>query len=337
MEEEANAKSTEAFDMVRRSDEDLSKRHALRMYYGSILELALYVMVWGIAASPYIIDERISFALKISMLTSPQMLLLTGLVVLATFSFILNGATPLVNALVNKQLRFPLPFLTPSPADISVDVPSVPPLRPNSIEANFALYITRSQDAARVAQRRPNALLFVGTIVAVSGLLFFVLTLPGSRLGILIPENTNVTAQDFWSAGLQLLPRLLMLIFIQVLAGFFLRQYRSSMEDFRYYESVLRHREAQYLSYTLRKHLNDKKALLKFSDDILKDQQFGLLARGQTTASLEAQRAEANEFGSLYERFANLFARQEKQQRQKAPTNKIGSRKSKERSPTSES
>jgi len=72
---------------------------------------------------------------------------------------------------------------------------------------------------------------------------------------------------------------------------------------------VLRHREAQYLSYTLRKNLDDKKALLKFADELLKEQEFGHLSRGQTTAMIEAQKAELNEFSSLYEKLAALVTR----------------------------
>jgi hypothetical protein len=181
------------------------------------------------------------------------------------------------------------------------------------VERDFGSYIARSQEATRIAQRRPNALLFVGTTIAAAGLIFFVLTLPGSRYGFLDATTSPVTdlKADFWSSTIQLLPRLLMLVFIQVLAGFFLKQYRSSMEDFRYYESVLRHREAQYLSYTLRKKMNDKKALLHFADDLLRDREFGQLSQGQTTAAIEAQKAEANEFSSLYERLAAILSRAE--------------------------
>jgi hypothetical protein len=89
------------------------------------------------------------------------------------------------------------------------------------------------------------------------------------------------------------------------------------MEDFRYYESVLRHREAQYLSYTLRKKLDDKKALLKFADELLKDLEFGRIGKGQSTTVLEAQRTELNEFGTLYEKFASLFAHAEKSEKTK--------------------
>jgi hypothetical protein len=116
-----------------------------------------------------------------------------------------------------------------------------------------------------------------------------VLTSTGSRYGFVetAPQAMPDLKGDFWVSSIQLLPRLLMLIFIQILAGFFLRQYRSSIKDFRYYKSVLRDRERQYISYTLRKSLDDKTALLKFADEALKAQEFGRLVRGQTTEVLE--------------------------------------------------
>jgi hypothetical protein len=124
-----------------------------------------------------------------------------------------------------------------------------------------------------------------------------------------------------------------MLLFIQVLAGFFLRQYRSSMEEFRYYEAVLRHREAQHLSYAIRDKMADKKALMYFANDLLKERDFGTLTRGKTTTMLEAQRAESNEFLSLYERLAAFVARKEKGERkaQKGP-NDAGKKKGKKTS-----
>jgi hypothetical protein len=115
-----------------------------------------------------------------------------------------------------------------------------------------------------------------------------------------------------------------MLIFIQVLAGFFLRQYRTSMEDFRYYESILRQREAQLLSYILRKQTGDKKSILALANEIMKDHEIGILSRVQTTASLEAQRLANNEISTFYEKFADLmsFAKGRSLSSNKAATHK---------------
>jgi hypothetical protein len=150
-----------------------------------------------------------------------------------------------------------------------------------------------------------------GTLVALSGLVFFILMLPGDRFGLLYvkPNTTGDLNIEFLMVSIQLIPRVLMLIFIPAPAGFVIRQYRSSMEDFRYYECVLRHRKTQYLSYKLCKGIADKRALLKFADELLKDSEFGRLSHGQTTTMLEVQKAELNEFSSLYEKLATLATR----------------------------
>jgi hypothetical protein len=295
----------------------------------SILELMMYLLV---AAGFGYRELKISLYSHLDplvLLTSPGTMISLGIAFIAAFSLILNGSTPIVSMVVRNRgeleqgLLFSHRFrqvLTPEvsetdhrksvsgpPADAEQAEPT------EAIEKNFSNYIARSQEATRIAQKRPNALLFVGTIIAAAGLIFFVMTLPGSRYGFLdaTPAGADLKT-DFWASMVQLVPRLLMLIFIQVLAGFFLRQYRSSMEDFRYYESVLRHREAQYLSYTLRKKMDDKKALLKFAEELLTPQEIGVLAKGRTTTVLEAQRNELNEFSTLYEKFASLFSKAEK-------------------------
>jgi len=261
----------------------------------------------------------------ISILTNSSVLFFGSLSTLATFFVLLTGYAPLVAFLSSGELLKVLgkaaataPF--PIPIDLAAVlgkfvgasderiVPRTASTQADDAELNFLTYLSRSQEAARTAQRRPNALLFFGTFVALVGLVFFVVTLPGSKYGLLLPGEAAPTSQDVWATTLQLAPRLLMLIFIQVLAGFFLRQYRTSMEDFRYYESVLRQREAQLLSYILRKQTGDKKAILSFAKEIMEPDQIGILGRGQTTAALEAERLAKNEFMTLYEKMAELVS-----------------------------
>jgi hypothetical protein len=268
-------------------------------------------------------------------LTHSSSIIALVLLFFVTFFTVLAGETPLVvayDALRTNQSSvkgISIESLTAG-GNIALSLPDARPptqLPVTEIDALFLKYLERSDAAVDGAKRRPNALLFVGTVIAFVGLVFFILTLPGSRYGFLdaipaLPGGSPVTVNppqnvdlksDFWSNAIQLLPRLLMLAFIQVLAGFFLRQYRSSMEDFRYYEGVLRYRESQYISYRIRKDLNDKTPVQKFADDLLKDRQFGTMTRSTTTATLEAQRVEANEFLSFFERVAAFMNRTEKQ------------------------
>jgi hypothetical protein len=160
---------------------------------------------------------------------------------------------------------------------------------PEPTEAAILKQLQRSIQAVQIVQRRPNVLLFVGSAVAGAGLAFFFATLP----------ELSKTDMDLWRRFMEMVPRILMLIFIQVLAGFFLRQYRAAMEEFRYYESILRVREAYHVSYLLRKAAADSKALAKLADKLLEYQEIGRLAKGQTNTVLEASKLSTNEYETI--------------------------------------
>lgn len=186
---------------------------------------------------------------------------------------------------------------------------------------NFRKYVERSKDTLKSAQRRPNTLMLIGAVVAVSGLIFFVATLPEfSKVSAL---ELKISELEAGSAGsertlesqinvveeiIKLLPRLLMLIFIQLLAGFFLRQYRTSMEEVRYYEAILRSREDQMLVYCMVKDLGEEKKKIiidslsgKDGRDIMKLQQ------GESTITIETYRADENEFKGPIEKLIDVF------------------------------
>ena len=93
-----------------------------------------------------------------------------------------------------------------------------------------------------------------------------------------------------------------MLLFIQVLAGFLLRQYRAGVEDFRYYEAILRRRETEALAYEIYTSHPDDPQLKKYVEELLSKQEYGLLAKGQTTMVLEASKATENELQTTVEK-----------------------------------
>ncbi|WP_156117969.1 hypothetical protein [Paracoccus sp. PAMC 22219] len=185
---------------------------------------------------------------------------------------------------------------------------------------NFRRYVERSKETLKSAQRRPNTLMLIGAAVALSGLAFFMATLPinnyidGSRLielhskGLISDAELNIQ-RDYLGELISLIPRLLMVIFIQLLAGFFLRQYRTSMEELRYYESVLRSRENQMLIYCMVKDLDidQKKVVIdslngKDGKDMMKLQQ------GESTITVETYRLEENEFKGPIDKLIDAFA-----------------------------
>lgn len=164
-------------------------------------------------------------------------------------------------------------------------------------DAHLRKSLERSAEATNNARSRPTALLFAGSVVSVLGILIFILTLPPTYLPI----------EDWPKRAIEVAPRLFLFLFIQVLAGFFLRQYRISLEDYRYYESILRHREDQLSSLLIRREQSDSEAISEFAKIILENREFLKISNGDSSFIIEAQKIEKNEFSSLADIILNLM------------------------------
>lgn len=226
---------------------------------------------------------------------SIKVIIAFGILFIEVFSFILTGTSLFVSNVSSKRFSLRLADIGSKKVDSEGHFDRLYFNNTDVAQKAFIGFLERSREAARTAQRRPNALLFVGAIVAAVGLIFFLVTLPG----FISATTSQIDSNELWKRLLDLIPRLLMLLFIQLLAGFFLRQYRSSMEEFRYYEAVLRYREAQFLSYLIRSTSSDKAAIERFAKEVLDDRNFGRISNEETTLVMEAQKHETNEFKEL--------------------------------------
>jgi hypothetical protein len=84
-----------------------------------------------------------------------------------------------------------------------------------------------------------------------------------------------------------------MLLFIQVLAGFFLRQYRNGIEDYRYYESLHRKREGELTALKLYREIGNKEELIRLANRLLEDKDVLRLTQGETTIPIETLKTQA--------------------------------------------
>ncbi|HBK7260949.1 TPA: hypothetical protein LNF46_003413 [Vibrio cholerae] len=94
--------------------------------------------------------------------------------------------------------------------------------------------VLSSKELAQSMYSRSGVYLLIGVLIAFSGLAFFYL-------------QTSATLQAEALIGttvlLELAPKFGILFFIEFIALFFLKQYKSAMDEFRYYESLQRSRE----------------------------------------------------------------------------------------------
>lgn len=152
----------------------------------------------------------------------------------------------------------------------------------------------RLRDEIELLARRGNLNLTIGvltTIVGVVALAYVVLSQPE------FPAHTDPASSLVFFTSL--LSRLSVAIFIEVFAFFFLRLYKSGLEDIRYYQNEITNiesKETALLSITN----NDTCELKKVVIEVLsKTERNGLLKKGETTVALERDRIERNELVEL--------------------------------------
>ncbi len=210
-------------------------------------------------------------------------------------------------------------------------------------ETNDPIEILKSlcQESETIAKNiytRSNLYLLVGTLIAISGILFF--SFQSSTYSV---ENFNYTEEDIkrfeelvnsihLSAGnekaeqtnlesliekqffdilgrkhtanytnylLAFIPRFGALFFIEFIAFFFLKQYRNSMDEYKYYESVKRNRQEVlfkinfFQSNSELKKITDIKEVMSFilNPDILES--------SQTSELIEKRKLSKDEIGIM--------------------------------------
>jgi hypothetical protein len=152
--------------------------------------------------------------------------------------------------------------------------------------------LARSTLQASEALRRAYNHMIFGVTIGLSGLVFFFLT-----TSALIPD-TGSSGMSWSLLGYSLLkiaPRAAVLMFIEITAGFFLKQYSAAMVEYHNYERIERHREAETLSFLIRAQGGEKDGLDDFAKSLLVPSDGDILRPGETTTHQAAQERMPND------------------------------------------
>jgi hypothetical protein len=142
------------------------------------------------------------------------------------------------------------------------------------------------QLAARM-ERYTYTHLILGTGMGVVGLLVWYLSFFVSKIEMIPGNGWEGLAREF-------VPRITILVFIEVLAGFYLRQYRVAVEDLKYFLELRRHADGQRIAYAIFEQTKSDEQKIKFAMALLEDKSAVRLAQGETTTILETMKAEKN-------------------------------------------
>ncbi len=169
----------------------------------------------------------------------------------------------------------------------------------------------RSEHVAENSRRRATFHLLTGGLIGTIGVSFFYLFLHSDlreydNCIALHISKPSIIEPCYFPLIVHLFQRLAVLTFVEVLAGFFLKYYRTALEEYRYFETVARRREAVVTSFLTYIDFGDDKVLLDFCRELQKVPGLGKLSRGETTSILEAGKISENDFLTLVSLLANL-------------------------------
>jgi hypothetical protein len=148
--------------------------------------------------------------------------------------------------------------------------------------------------------RRGNVNLLIGILTTMVGV---------GILGYVVYMTAN-DGEDFgWKSGVHTALRISIALFIQTFAYFFLRLYRTSLEDIKYYQNEITNVESKFLAFQAA--LESKSdVLVKLTIDILsKTERNFILKKGDSTVGLERERLEKNEIMDLVKEAVGTVAK----------------------------
>lgn len=154
-----------------------------------------------------------------------------------------------------------------------------------------------SRQLAAKIYSRAGVYLLIGGLTALGGLWFFYSKAP------------VITKADITSIIVEMAPRISILLFVELIAFFFLRQYRGAMDEFKYYEAIQRSREEMVFSLYVLEANGDMKGVTEALSKNLFSSLVNPLPSGQTTEVVELRKLESddlNGIAKIVEAFAAL-------------------------------
>lgn len=296
------------------SDEAVVHYVQRRESFNRVTEFYLWMIISAVAASRATFEIVAKAAPPLNVFTVRYLEFLAAFVIFI-FPFVFRlifGALPLESIRRKRaQRQLESPEFSPANsvnAEIQVaeirvlsDSLSTEELSSSPATKLFAYYASSSRRLSQSIYSRAGVYLLVGVFVAFSGLIFFYSQT--AQLSSLPQEGISLLVT--------LAPKFGILFFIELVAFFFLRQYRAAMDEFRYYEAIKRNREE---TLALIRIAADSGKPFDPIDLVKSDSFFskaGMLAKGQSTEILESRKLEKNEV-DLLEKVIDVVSRSKK-------------------------
>ena len=150
--------------------------------------------------------------------------------------------------------------------------------------------------------RRGNLNLSLGILTTIIGL---------GVLGYYVFQN-KPTSEDPWLFTSHFLPRLTLVLFIEIFAYFFLKLYKSSLAEIKYFQNEMTNIEAKYISLITALKSDNENAGADVIKSLANTERNFILNKDQTTIELEKAKLDQNSVPELGQKILGILNKKSK-------------------------
>lgn len=169
------------------------------------------------------------------------------------------------------------------------------------IDFQYSLTIERLKEELFSLSKRGNLNLSIGIVTTITGLAllgFFVL---GEK-----PTGLSPGTEQFI---INFIPRISLVVLIEVFAYFFLRLYKASLSEIKYFQNEITTIESKYLALKVAASMDDAEQLKVVIEQLVHTERNFILDKGQSTVDLERARIEQQTSSNIIGKLTSLIGK----------------------------
>jgi hypothetical protein len=167
----------------------------------------------------------------------------------------------------------------------------------NDVESVFSRTLERLYSEIEALTRRGNLNLSLGVLTTIIGL---------GILGYFVVEIDSIP-EDKMAFIAHFIPRLSLVVLIEIFAYFFLKLYKSSLSEIKYFQNEMTNAEAKLAAIKCSMIIADNTAIFSVIKALALTERNAILEKGQTTAEIEKARIEQQNISTLSEKVSNFI------------------------------
>lgn len=171
--------------------------------------------------------------------------------------------------------------------------------RIKTLTRRFGETLNRLNSEVSALSRRGNLNLVLGIITTVTGL---------AILGYYVFQD-KPPGDNPWIFTSHFIPRLTLVIFIEIFAYFFLRLYKSSLSEIKYFQNEMTNVECKFISLETAISSGDETICGAVINTLSSTERNFILDRGQTTVDLEKSKLDKDNISEISQKLINALSK----------------------------